>query len=148
MCKKSNKFIFYVFKFISCVQTMKILSILLAITLQFSAWSQDWMESYKDASCLIEYSKITYEDPSYGMNHERLVFRYVNLTSQEITIDFDRKIAYDGVDLSNSQERTFTIVIPGNSTMEYSDEVKNNKLYYVFISDNKGTIKRKLQGLN
>lgn len=125
---------------------MKILSILLATTLQFIAWSQDWMESYKDASILIEYSKITYDSPSHGINHERLIFRYTNLTSDELSFDFDRKIAYDGIELSNSQERKFSIVIPANSIMEYSDDVKHNKLYYVFISDNKGTIKRKLSG--
>lgn len=125
---------------------MKILSILLATTLQFGAWSQDWMESYKDASISIEYSKITYDSPSDGINHERLIFKYENFTNQEVTIDFSRKVAYDGVELSNSQERTFSIVLPANSTLKYSDEVTHNKLYYVFVSDNKGTIKKKLSG--
>jgi len=134
------------FNFYLAIQTMKILSILLATALQFGAWSQDWMESYKDASLSIEHSKITYESPSDGLNHERLIFRYINLTSSELSINFDRKIAYDGVELSSSPERNFSIFIPANSILSYTDEEKHNKLFYVFLSDNKGTIKKKLSG--
>lgn len=127
---------------------MKILSILLAITVQFCAWSQDWVESYNDQSVSIEFSKITYESPYDGINHERLIFKYTNLTSENLTLSFDRKIAYDGVELPLSDERAFTLALPANTSVEYTEAEKHNKLFYLFVSDNKGTIKKKLSDFN
>lgn len=128
------------------LQTMKILTILLATTMQFYAWSQGWVESYKDNSVSIEYSKITHLSQSDGINHERFIFKYSNLTNEELSIEFDRKIAYNGVELSSSPERKYSITIPANSILEYSDDEKFNKLCYIFVSDNKGTIKSRLSG--
>ena len=125
---------------------MKTLIILLATTVQFCAWSQDWVESYKDDTFSIEYSKITHESPSDGINHERLIFKYSNLTNEDLSIDFVRRIAYDGVELSNSSERKYSINIPANSILGYSENEKYNKLYYIFVSDNKKTIKKRLSG--
>ena len=123
---------------------MKILSLLLVSMMQLVAFSQNWTESYKDESVQIEHSKITYESQSDGINHERLVFKYVNLTDNDLTLKFDRVIAYDGVELSSSAERTFSIALPAKSSIVYSEEEKYNKLFYLFVSDNKGTIKRRL----
>jgi len=123
---------------------MKKLSILLALIMQTVAFSQDWVESYKDQSVSIEFSKITYESPSDGINHERLIFRYTNLTAENFTLSFDRKIAYNGVELPLSDERAFALSIPANTYVEYTEAEKNNKLFYLFVSDNKGTITKKL----
>lgn len=112
--------------------------------MQSIAFSQEWNEAYRDESILIEYSKITYENSSDGINHDRLIFRYTNLINNDLAISFERKIAYDGVELSLSDERRFNILIPSNSSLAYSEEEKYNKLYYLFVSDNKGTIKRRL----
>lgn len=112
--------------------------------MQYVAFSQDWNETYRDESILIEFSKITYLNPSDGINHERLVFKYTNLTSADLTISFDRKIAYDGVELPLSDERKFNVLIPSNSSVSYSEKEKYNKLFYLFVADNKGTIKRRL----
>ena len=123
---------------------MKILSILLVLMMQTIAFSQDWNETYRDESILIEFSNLNYENLSDGINHERLIFRYTNLTNSDLTISFDRKIAYDGVELPLSDERRFSISIPSNSSLAFSEEEKYNKLFYLFVSDNKGTIKRRL----
>lgn len=108
------------------------------------AFSQEWNESYRDAFVLIEFSKINYVNESDGINHERLIFKYTNLTDDDLSISFDRKIAYDGVELPLSDERKFSIYLPSNSSITYSEKEKYNKLFYIFVSDNKGTIKRRL----
>lgn len=123
---------------------MKKLSLLLVLMMQMVAFSQDWTESYKDHSVLVEYSKITFDSPSDGVNHERLIFRYTNLTSEALNLRFDRKIAYDGIDLLLSDERVFSLSLPAKSTLSYSEQEKYNKLFYLFVSDNKGTIKKRL----
>ena len=114
--------------------------------MQMSAFSQDWIESFKDESVSIEISKITHESPSDGISHERLIFKYVNLTENNLEINYSRKVAYDGQDLPNSQEREFQITVPSHGFIEYDDSKNHNKLFYQFISDNKGTISKKLTG--
>jgi len=125
---------------------MKIISLLLLASVQFCAWSQDWTTSYKDATISIEYAKISHVSPSDGINHERMIFKYSNFTNQEVIVNFERKLAYNGAEISSTKEQKYSIIIPSNSALQYSDEEKHNKLYYCFMSDNKATIKKNLTG--
>ena len=125
---------------------MKILFILLASAMQTVAWSQNWIDSYNDESVSIQYTKINYESVSDGIHHERIIFKYVNHTDEDIQLSFDRKVSYNLAKLSDSPERTFEVLIPANTTMTYGDDKKYDKTYYIFSSDHKGTIKQKLSG--
>jgi hypothetical protein len=125
---------------------MKILFILFALAMQTAAWSQNWIDSYNDASISIKVSKIDYESVSDGIHHERIIFSYSNHTDQVLHLTFDRKIAYNLEELPQSPERSFELVIPANSTLSYGEENKYDKTYYVFSKDLKGTIKKQLSG--
>ena len=126
------------------VRTMKILLLLLATAMQTAAWSQNWIESYSDASISIQYTKIDFESPSDGIHHERFIFRYVNHTNQNLHLTFGRNISYNGEELAASSERTFELVLPAGSTISYDDSKKYDKTYYIFSRDHKETIQRKL----
>lgn len=125
---------------------MKKISLLLATTMQFFVWSQEWVGIYKDSSISIQYAKITYESVSDGINHERLIFNYENLTNQDKTFEISRKVAYDGIALPQTNERKYAITIPAFSIKSYSEIEERNKLYYIFVADNKGTIKKRMSG--
>lgn len=123
---------------------MKTLSVLLVSMMQMVAFSQEWIESYKDESISIEFSKTIFESPSDGINHERFIFRYTNFTNQNLNLKFNRKVVYDGIELPASDERSFEVNLPAKSTTSYTEQEKYNKVFYLFVSDINGIIKKKL----
>ncbi len=125
---------------------MKTLFLLLATFMQTIAWSQNWIDSYNDASISIKHSKIDYENTSDGIHHERVIFSYTNHTDQDLILSFERKIAYNLEELPSSPERSFELVIPANSTLSYNSDNQRDKAYYIFSNDLKGTIKKQLSG--
>ncbi len=125
---------------------MKILFLLLASAMQTVAWSQNWIDSYSDESVSIQHTKINYVSASDGIHHERIIFKYVNRTDEDIQLSFDRKVSYNLEELAESPERTFEVLIPANTTMTYGDDKKHDKTFYIFSADMKGTIKQKLSG--
>lgn len=123
---------------------MKKLLLLLVATIHLSAFSQDWMESYGDENILIEYSNFDYTSPSDGIEHTRIIFRYTNRTNEVIDLNFSRKLSYDLQPLEDSPERVIEVNIPANSMVEYDIIKANDKTFYIFSKDKKGTIKKRL----
>lgn len=121
---------------------MKIITTLSVILLHCFVFSQEWTSLQSDENLSINFSKINYESKSDGINHERIVFQYQNLTNSDLTISFQRSVSYDGK--TQLQEKTFQITIPANGSIEYNEANAKDKTFYVFAKDLKGTIKRSL----
>jgi len=121
---------------------MKIITTLIVILLHCFVFSQEWTTLQSDEKLSINFSKINYESKSDGINHERIVFQYQNLTNSDLTVTFQRSVSY-GADQS-LQEKTYQITIPANGSIEYNESNAKDKTFYVFAKDLKGTIKRSL----
>ncbi|MBL1280930.1 MAG: hypothetical protein COA33_011690 [Fluviicola sp.] len=127
---------------------MKTLLFSCFVLLQFSIFAQDWATYFSDDKLTIDVAKVIYKDKTHGLEHERIVFRYVNKTPQEIHFSFSRIHSYDGIELQSSPEREFEITLLPNETRGYSKSVEKNKLYYIFKKDNNDFIKRKLSSFD
>ena len=123
---------------------MKIFISLLMLLGTFVSFSQDWQTYFSDAKTEIQFAVIDHETPSHNRNHQRIVFKYINKTSELLTINFDRPISYDGEELLNSPERNFTITLEPNSESSFDAEINISKLFYIFSKDHNNVIKRKL----
>ncbi|MFA5574840.1 MAG: hypothetical protein WC994_07280 [Brumimicrobium sp.] len=80
------------------------------------------------------------------INHQRIIFKYENLTDNEITLHFNRDLTYKNANGINEirQDEDFKVTIPANSTVEYQETYFRNKTFYVFKKDNNGYIKSQL----
>jgi hypothetical protein len=122
---------------------MKLLITLLIGMGSFVSFGQQWQSIKSDGKIDIQFAVYHHQDVKYGKDHQRIIFKYENSSNEDLTINFDRIIAYDGQELSISPERNFTLTIPAHSELEFSDENKS-KLFYIFSKDNNGMIKRSL----
>lgn len=123
---------------------MKLLISLAFVLLNLSAYSQEWHSYFADDKVDIQIALFDKIDPTHNHHYQRVIFKYLNKTNEQITIRFNRTIAYDGNDLPVSSERQFTVVIPANGEVGYNDSTEKDKTYYIFSKDYKGMIKRSL----
>ena len=56
--------------------------------------STEWKIEYIDSEIKIESATLIIDDKANGIKHERIIFKYSNLTSKKITISFSRKLYY------------------------------------------------------
>lgn len=104
----------------------------------------DWKIEYKDAQIQIESKTITYENLKDGIKHERVVFRYTNLSNKGVSISFNRNLIYNGVCYGcDKPDKKFHIQLNAKEVKEFS-EINKDKTFYVFSKDLKGTIKKTL----
>lgn len=108
------------------------------------SFSQNWQSYYSDEKIEIQFAQITYEKSSHSKSHERIAFKYINKTSEDLTVTFSRPNEYDGVRSSTSAERTFTVQLPADSELGYDGEFNKSKTFYLFLRDNNQMIKRAL----
>lgn len=111
------------------------------------SYSQEWNTYFSDNNLEIQFALFHYEDVSHGKDHQRVIFKYVNLTNHEVNVEFDRKVSYDGQELGDSPERHFNVTIPANGSVQY-DNTHKSKTYYLFSKDNNGMIKRSLSSFD
>jgi len=114
--------------------------------MSFFSFSQEWMQSYSDENVLIEYTKFDYNSPADGIEHTRVIFRYTNKTDTVIDLSVSRRVSYDLQAMEDSPERVFKISIPPYAIVEYDVTKVNDKSFYLFSKDKKGTIKKRLTG--
>ncbi len=104
----------------------------------------DWKVEYKDIQIQIESKTIIYESIKDGIKHERIVFRYTNLSNQNITITFNRNLVYNGICYGcDKPEKNYSVQLNAKEVKEFSD-VNKSKTFYFFSKDLKGTIKKTL----
>lgn len=123
---------------------MKIITTLCAVFLHVFLFSQEWSTFKSDEKISIEYSKIDFESKSDGINHQRVIFQYKNLTNSDLTLTFNRSVSYEQNGNLTPQEKTYTVTIPANSSISYNEDNSRDKVFYIFSKDLKGTIKRSL----
>jgi hypothetical protein len=123
---------------------MKLLISLSLILWNLSVFSQEWHSYYSDDKIDIQVMMYDTLDVVHNHNHQRVIFKYINNSNSDVSIRFDRPIAYDGVDLPASSERQFTIFIPAESEVRYNNENKSDKRFYIFSKDHNDMIKRNL----
>ncbi len=120
---------------------MKSILILIILSLySYTGFSQSWQEVKTTDSVKIFVKEIHYQNVTNDIDHQRLVFKYENLTSSPIEIQFNRELIYNNK--KSSQEEDFSIQIPANGILEYNESENNTKSYYIFKKDNNGWIKR------
>ncbi|MCC6703056.1 MAG: hypothetical protein IT221_16110, partial [Fluviicola sp.] len=95
-------------------------------------------------SLAINYKLLEVNDPSMGIHHARIIFQYINKTSNELTVSFGRVITYNDSEAAKPQEKNYTVTIPANGAVSYDETTKNDKKCYVFAQDKKHTIKKTL----
>jgi hypothetical protein len=107
-----------------------------------NAYGQNWQPYFENPEVRIEISEYNWKDLKFGKDHERFIFRYTNLTDENIQISFQRRLVFNGenevfqeveykIDLAPKEERSY-----------FSDE--QDKTYYLFRKDNHGMIKQVL----
>lgn len=122
---------------------MKSILTLTALTLfSFVGFTQNWKEVKTNDTVKIYVKEIHYHDIVNDIDHQRLVFRYENLTAKLIEISFNRELIYNNK--MYTQDEDFAIQIPANGISEYSESESKNKSFYIFKKDNKGWIKNTL----
>ena len=111
---------------------------------KYNFTESDWKVEYKDSQIQVESKTIIYDSEKEGMKHERVVFRYTNLSDQNINYSFNRNLVYNGVCYGcDKVEKKFTIQLKTKEVKEFS-EIYKDKTFYVFSKDLKGTIKKTL----
>ena len=108
--------------------------------------SQDWQEIKTNDSVKISVKEIHYQNLTNDIDHQRFVFKYENLTSSPLEINFNRELIYN--DKKFLQDETFSIQIPANGMVEYNESKNNDKSFYIFKTDNNGWIKDSLDTFN
>src|SRR6218665_95424 len=107
-----------------------------------------WKTEYIDPELRIESSVIVYEDAAAGTKHERVIFRYTNMTNKQMTVSFERTLTYDGVCYGcDKPEKRFVVELAPMETKQFSKENKD-KTFYIFSKDIKNTIRKKLDKYN
>lgn len=105
-----------------------------------SCFGQEWKTLQSNENISINTAEINYESPKDGIQHQRVIFQYKNLTNNSLTLTFNRTVSYGTQQIT--QDKTYSITIPANSSIEYNDENSKDKTFYIFSKDLKGTIKK------
>lgn len=112
---------------------MKNLLVLIFLGVVSVSRAQEWQEYYEDDTLLIEFATVDYKSRREGVNHQRLVFRYINKIEKELTLKFDRELTYDGPLLENYND-SYSVRISPHDTLSYGRKHRENE-FYVFIRD-------------
>lgn len=122
---------------------MKLITTLLLIFISHLGFSQEWRLIESNENIKIFSSELKFKDLKNGMDHQRLIFKYENLTDQPVDLSFKREVNYG--DVTSVQERDFSLTIPAHSILEYDDSKMYDQTYYLFSKDNQGFIKKSLK---
>jgi hypothetical protein len=103
--------------------------------------STEWKIEYIDSEIKIESAALIIDDKANGIKHERIVFKYSNLSSKKITISFSRKLYYNGkcIGCENSLDKKISVSLNPLESKSY-DDLNNDKTYYIFSKDLNKTI--------
>jgi hypothetical protein len=105
----------------------------------------EWKIEYIDSEIKVESRTLIVDDKANGIKHERIIFKYSNLSSKKITISFSRKLYYNGkcIGCENSLDKKISITLNPLESKSY-DDLNNDKAYYVFSKDLNKTITKTL----
>jgi hypothetical protein len=115
--------------------------------INFSAESlvlNEQIEVYRDSLVVISLIKVNYDSPQDGIFHERINYRFENLSSKKITISFNRSTIYTPSTNATGDMNQQEIGLEPHS---HADCISNprDKRFYTFSKDLKNTIRKELQ---
>lgn len=120
-----------------------LLTLMTTLVISLGVFAQDWKPVVSEVNFSVYVAEIDYKNPSDGIYHQRLIFKYENHTSQPLELHFNREVNYDGTKII--QERVYTLLIPENSSIAYDDAKKHDQTFYLFKKDNEGFISKMLK---
>ena len=99
--------------------------------------SDNWEEYYSDNQIKIEYNYMIC-DFSSTANQELIVFRFTNLSENNITLNYETQIWYDGKEINtehNSEEFRKTINLENNEiiTTNCENQWKEYSIFSAFV---------------
>lgn len=103
------------------------------------AHAQNWATYQENEVLRIEISDWNALDKKTSKDHDLIIFRYTNLTDQELVVHFKREYDYSNNGVS-TPDTGYNLVLAPNSTSSYMDH-QGDKTYYIFKKDNNGWIK-------
>jgi hypothetical protein len=114
--------------------------------INFSAESlvlNEQTEVYRDSLVVISLTKTNFDSPQDGIYHERINYRFENLSSKKITISFNRSTVYTPSTNATGDMNQLQIDLEPHS---HADCISNprDKRFYTFSKDLKNTIQKKL----
>lgn len=111
---------------------------------QYYQAAPNWKPAFVNDKIKIESSVTEFTDAKTGIRHERIIFRYTNLSAQKLLIQFGRKAVYNGICYGcEKTDKKYSVELSAHESKEFSSENKD-KTYYIFSRDLKNTITKTL----
>ncbi len=123
---------------------MKLITTLGAIILHCVVISQEWTTFQTNEYISIEYARIDHVSKSDGIHHQRIIFKYTNLTDSDLELSFQRLLTYNAKNGELLQEKTYSVSLPAQGSVQYNQTNSTDKTFYIFYKDLGGTIKSNL----
>ena len=120
-----------------------LLSLMATTVISLGAFSQDWNSVIEETNFSVYVAEIEYRNPADGIHHQRLVFKYQNHTAQPLELSFNREVNFGGATIT--QERNFSVLIPGNGSVAYDEARQHDQTFYLFKKDHEGFISKHLR---
>lgn len=111
-----------------------LVAVLLAVFCFSSAQAQtEWTSYYKDKLVNIDYRHADCNRPEDGMYKEEIFLRFTNLTTQTVTVTYQRALAYNDNELTvPAAENTFSLTLAPGETLEGKCGQKD-KRFFIFV---------------
>ncbi len=109
----------------------RIAGIMLLMT-GISAFAQDnWTNYYNSAEVKVNYKHIECHDDANDIHKKLVVFQFVNLTGNAITVNFSKQLWYDGkcISCDDTSESWFSVRLAANETQEGNCSQRNKAFY-------------------
>jgi hypothetical protein len=100
-------------------------------------------ELYRDSFVVISLTKTNFDSPQDGIFHERINYRFENLSSKNITISFNRTAVYAPSTNATRDMNQLEIKLAPHSFADCASHPRD-KRFYTFSKDLKNTIQKKL----
>lgn len=100
-------------------------------------------ELYRDSLVVISLTKTNFDSPQDGIYHERINYRFENLSSKQVTISFNRSTTYSPSSGVTADGNRVEILLEPNSIADFTNHPRD-KRFYTFSKDLKNTIQKKL----
>lgn len=95
-----------------------------------SVFASEWTTYFKSSDITIEYKYSDCNDVENGIHQQKVLFRFVNASTQKVEVSFNRQITYSNSDKSNNSDNVkFAVIIPANGQISCQCNTKDKSLY-------------------
>lgn len=107
-----------------------------------ASFGQEWEVVLANENVIISVAEFHFNDTKNDINHQRLGFKYENISDQALTLTFEREVNYSG--MYKKQEQTYQIKLLPHTAKQYGE--KADRTYYLFKKDKQNFIHEQLMG--